>query len=212
MGTRHLTAVIRKKEPVIAQYGQWDGYPEGQGTTVLDFLRKVTKNGGLKKFNERLDCVRFETEEDEKEMQKFMESIGCADGWMNMDQAAKYHKKYPYRTRDNGADILNMVANSKDKEIVLCNSMDFAADSLFCEWAYVIDLDKKVLEVYRGFNKRPLGKNQRFATLEKHNYGDTSKLGSDYNYFPVRCIRKYKFSELPTKRAFIKELVGTRDE
>jgi len=28
MGTRHLTMVIQNKEPKVAQYGQWDGYPE----------------------------------------------------------------------------------------------------------------------------------------------------------------------------------------
>ena len=39
MGTRNLTMVIHEKKPVIAQYGQWDGYPAGQGTTVLEFLK-----------------------------------------------------------------------------------------------------------------------------------------------------------------------------
>lgn len=28
---------------------------------------------------------------------------------------------------------------------------EFLEDSLFCEWAYIVDLDKKILEVYRGF-------------------------------------------------------------
>ena len=40
MGTRNLT-IVRNKEGIIrvAQYGQWDGYPEGQGITALNFIK-----------------------------------------------------------------------------------------------------------------------------------------------------------------------------
>lgn len=41
MGTRHLIAAVIDGEYKIAQYGQWDGDPEGQGLTVLDFLLKT---------------------------------------------------------------------------------------------------------------------------------------------------------------------------
>nr|DAN70796.1 MAG TPA: hypothetical protein [Caudoviricetes sp.] len=39
MGTRNLTAVYLDGQYKVAQYGQWDGYPEGQGITALTFLR-----------------------------------------------------------------------------------------------------------------------------------------------------------------------------
>ena len=36
MGTRNLTKVIDKNGVIkVAQYGQWDGYPAGQGVTAL---------------------------------------------------------------------------------------------------------------------------------------------------------------------------------
>ena len=38
MGTRHLIAAKIDGVYKLAQYGQWDGYPEGQGVAVLDFL------------------------------------------------------------------------------------------------------------------------------------------------------------------------------
>ena len=39
MGTRHLICAISDDEYRIAQYGQWDGYPEGQGAAILEFLK-----------------------------------------------------------------------------------------------------------------------------------------------------------------------------
>ena len=34
MGTRHITAVVSEGQFVVAQYGQWDGYPTGQEMTL----------------------------------------------------------------------------------------------------------------------------------------------------------------------------------
>lgn len=38
MGTRNSTLVKSKGKVKVAQYGQWDGYPTGQGQTIADFL------------------------------------------------------------------------------------------------------------------------------------------------------------------------------
>lgn len=38
MGTRHLICIFYKGKWVVAQYGQWDGYPEGQGFKLFRFL------------------------------------------------------------------------------------------------------------------------------------------------------------------------------
>jgi hypothetical protein len=53
MGTRNLTMVISKGEYKIAQYGQWDGYPSGQGSVVLNFLMNLDVD--LNKFRDTLD-------------------------------------------------------------------------------------------------------------------------------------------------------------
>lgn len=199
MGTRHLTIVIRKEKPVVAQYGQWDGYPEGQGQTVLDFL----KNSNITKFKKKLDNVRFMNKRDENSIKKFMTEIGASNGYMNMEQYNIYNKKYPFLSRDHGADILNMIYDSDklDGKIVLRNHIDFASDSLFCEWAYLIDLDKNVLEVYEGFNTEPLDDDQRFKNMEVDNKGSGIN-----QYYPIKCVKTYPLDNLPTNEEFIKEL------
>ena len=45
MGTRNVTMVIHKGETKVAQYGQWDGTPDGQGVTILGFL---SEEGNIK--------------------------------------------------------------------------------------------------------------------------------------------------------------------
>ena len=40
MGTRHLICVVSDGDYKVAQYGQWDGYPSGQGAAILEFLHK----------------------------------------------------------------------------------------------------------------------------------------------------------------------------
>lgn len=201
MGTRHLTMVIHKEKLKVAQYGQWDGYPSGEGETVLTFLKKTN----LDDFKKKLENVRFINEEDEEEIQKFMESIGSPNGWMNSEQSSMYHKKYPYLSRDNGAEILDMIMESEES-VLLRDSSDFAGDSLFCEWAYLIDLDNNVLECYEGFNTTPLEDGQRFKNISLHDYSGMNQ------YYPIKCIKKYPLDKLPTKEEFVNDLEPQEEE
>ena len=51
MGTRHSQMVINKAgETKVVQYGQWDGYPSGQGVDILAFLR----GADLDKYDEEV--------------------------------------------------------------------------------------------------------------------------------------------------------------
>ncbi len=191
MGTRNLTMVVMNGKFKVAQYGQWDGYPEGQGFTVLRFLKSNSLDG----FKKRLKQVKFMGKKENAEMGEFLKSIGCKDGWMNKTQSQKYHEKYPLLTRDNGANILQMIMDSLENPIYLTNSVSFAGDSLFCEWAYLIDLDKNVLEVYTGFNQEPLTENDRF-------YKYTSK---KEKYTPIKLAKSYPLDNLPTEDDFVND-------
>lgn len=191
MGTRNLTAVLVNSTPVIAQYGQWDGYPSGQGRTALNFCRKYLKTQqGRDAFMEKAKRCRWEND---TEVSEFNKSIGCEDGWMNMEQAAKYHAAFPYMNRDHGAKILHMVHDAPaDETIVLTNSYDFAQNSLFCEYAYVVDLTSNRLEAYIGFQKEPLPEGERFSGLGR----------TDGGYYPVRFVKSWDLNKLPTFRDF----------
>lgn len=189
MGTRNLTVVVLDGEYKVAQYGQWDGYPSGQGETVCKFIRgELGGRSELQIFKTSVKNCRFLTDEQVKE--KWVEAgANPNDEFVNGDVSGKFKALNPMLSRDTGAEALFWIKNGATD---LHDSIDFAADSLFCEFAYVVDLDNETLEVYKGFNKRPLAAKDRFYNLQKEG-GRGSVSGS---YYPVIEIARYKFSEL----------------
>jgi len=137
MGTRNLTVVVYNKEVKIAQYGQWDGFRDGQGKIALDFCKSMD----LEVFKSQLDKCKFMGEVENKEVSDYIESIGSTDGWVNMEQSALIDAKYPILSRNVASEVLEYVNNSPENVILLRNDINFAKDSLFCEFVSVIDLD-----------------------------------------------------------------------
>jgi len=193
MGTRNLTMVVKDKKTKVAQYGQCDGYPNGQGKTILKFLGNKKRVADLKKY---VDNLSFVTPEDEAELEKLGEN---------------WKKTWGHLSRDVASNILNLIVEAKGN-LKLQNQEEFAGESLHNEWSYVLDLDKEVLEVYKGFNTKPVPKSSRFAKYnakasEGTEFGPDRKNGKKYRYYPVKLIAKYPFNKLPT----VKEMVAECD-
>ena len=208
MGTRHLICVMKDNEYKVAQYGQWDGYPDSQGIDILNFLKKYDKE----KFLSKLDkYVEFGTEEELKDQWK---QCGAGDDeWADSKVANKHRELFPENSRDTGANILNIIQKTKRK-LLLKNTIDFAADSLFCEYVYVIDFDKNAYEIYEGYNHTFLDPSERFAFLIKKDESEhiLDKLtNSEDEFFPVKFLKSFNLDFLPDKKNFLKEL-GSEDE
>lgn len=178
MGTRNLTAVVKNGEFKVAQYGQWDGYISGTGSNILEYLH----NWDRQKFEDNLNRVVFVDD-------------ARGDAMLN----GSIHER-ELMTRDTGCRILPIIENSSLPLIELYDQSSFAEDSLFCEYAYVIDLDTNVFEVYVGFQKAPHDKG-RFA--DKHSVERTEI--NDTTYYPVRLILSYSLNELPTMEKFMSD-------
>ncbi|GAB1314668.1 hypothetical protein MFIFM68171_04878 [Madurella fahalii] len=143
MATQHLICISWKGKWVIAQYGQWDGYPESQGVKLCKFL-------AWDKSRRELDYFGF--------------------GWERKPMDG-LNQLYPSLSNNTSSRILGIIARAaitepedvaerdtgqKSKRIPVSLDLEFANDDVLCEWAYVIDLDKEVLEVYGGAeNKHP---------------------------------------------------------
>jgi hypothetical protein len=194
MGTRNLIAVYKDGEYKVAQYGQWDGYPSGQGVSILDYLKEY----GTNRIKTKLNKVRWITDDEyKKQWLEFGHDIDSSDGFVSCDLADKFDKKYPELSRDTGADILSLIAETDDV-LKIRNSIDFAGDSLFCEWAYVIDFDKNTFEVYEGFNQKPIDVSERF-----YDYYDKDQDHRAEQYYPVTLKATFDLNNLPSKETFL---------
>ena len=92
MGTRNLTVVVHNQEVKLAQYGQYDGFPDSLGVKLLKFFSNPKNTENLKEI---LPKVRLWNEQDQKRQDEFLESIGCTNGILNDKQKEQFKIKYP---------------------------------------------------------------------------------------------------------------------
>ena len=138
MGTRNLTVVKNADgEVLVAQYGQWDGYPSYTGANIIGFLSDSQNVDYLKAG---IEFTRFVSDE---YVDKLYEEVSTRAG------AEAFKESYPSLTRDVGWEIIKIV--SENTQIPLVNSIDFAADELFCEGYYEINFQTNTfISKYNG--------------------------------------------------------------
>lgn len=170
MGTRHLILVQLENEYKVAQYGQWDGYPTGTGREIVKILKEID----LEKFKSKLLSHTFLVPSE----MAFNEDIEKLD-------YEKFKVEYPELSRDSSENILKLIYDT-EKELILADNSDFANDSLFCEWAYVLNLDTNKLEIYKGFNK----------DKSKVNYRFNSQVSDSMGYCAVSFLAEIELSKL----------------
>jgi hypothetical protein len=82
---------------------------------------------------------------------------------------------------------------------VMIDSHNFMSDSLFCEYAYIVNCDENKLEIYQGFQHNSHNKG-RYATLPIKEY-------STDTYFPVALVKELPFDQIPKDNdSWIEEL------
>ena len=208
MGTRNLTMAVADGKIKLAQYCQWDGYPSGQGEKVLTTLQTAD----LKELERKIRALKPITPEDIKK--RWVECGADPDSDMvSLAVSDRMKEKYPHLQRDLGGDVLNYIL-SQPAGLEVETDVRFAGDSLFCEWAYLIDFDKGTFEAYGGYNTYPLSKKDRFfflqadaikANKEKAETFKARGMGERTDYYPIRMIKSYKLSKLPTSKKFEKD-------
>jgi hypothetical protein len=137
MGTRGLTKVVYKNQTIVAQYGQWDHYPEGQGVTLFNILKDPDN---VKNFINKIPQIYYPSDSDVQALLKPFQD-GVMDGSLSMDSGKKFAEQFPTLTRDTGGEIFRVIADWDDSPIPIVRDLDFEKDELFCEGVYTINLD-----------------------------------------------------------------------
>jgi hypothetical protein len=203
MGTRHLITIVKDGEFKLAQYGQWDGYPSGQGAIILKFLAE----GDVGALKRNVDKLYFAGQEDLVALRETFAGIPRGQDWIDEDQSQKLKENLPTLHRDTGAEILNLIATGEansfydvvdsDIRIPTVNRIEFAG-GWDCEWVYAVDLDNDTFEVYEagiGGETRP----NRFTDAIKKAYENDEEEPCFVN-----LVGSYKFDALPTLQEFLK--------
>jgi hypothetical protein len=190
---------VSNEQYKVAQYGQWDGYPDGQGSKILSFLKEEYNK---EQFQTNINQLTYITDEESK--QRWIDCGADPDStFVNMEVSNRFKTLYPENSRDAGGQILSIVQNA-NQPLKLENSIRFAEDSLFCEWAYVIDLDKNELEVFKGFNKTNLSDDERFYFLQEN--------ADENGYKPLKLLATFNLEQLPSEEDFLSALEELEEE
>lgn len=171
MPTRYLTVVVKDGNTAIAQYGHFDGYPSGKGKEILETLRCDTAQYIAKQLHR---CVLLSDAEYRSYFKNHM---------LDEDALAEAHPNFWW---EDGAALLKVLLET-DLQLTIYSDYSFGYDSIQCEWAYVVDYDKQVFEIYKGWNQHPLAPNDRFY------YNGYQRDG----FYPVRMVAEYSLNALP---------------
>lgn len=171
MGTRGLWGFIDGERELLT-YNHFDSYPGGLGNGVLTFMRGVDNLDTLREQVRGLRLVGEDDEpsaEDRERLGQYHEQVSTGTDWYSLLRG----------TQGDPAETLKA-------GVMLEGGSDFAADSLFCEWGYVIDLDREVLEVYQGFQT---------TQPEAGRFRD--RIEDPDEYWPIALIASYPLGALP---------------
>lgn len=205
MGTRGLVGFVVGGE-VKASYNHFDSYPSGTGIEVLHWLREHKDDRGLDERAAAIDLI--EDEESAPTPEHLQTAAKYADpsvgGPMTNTEVTTYYQ------------LLRHAQGSLQAYLELgfmVDSRGFADDSLFCEWAYLVNLDDRVLEVYRGFQnedhrKGRFGRNTDEDWALENEWWRTERQMENptSRRYPIALLTTYPLDDLPSDEDFVSEL------
>lgn len=163
MGTRGAYGFYAEGEAKVS-YNHSDSYPCGLGSNVLEFV-KETPDIELAEIAARVKPV----DSDAKPTAKQLAGLG---DWYNPDEAGGERGTWYNAIRSVQGDLRAF----RDGLDYMLDSATFLYDSLFCEWAYLVNTDTGTLEVYKGFNTDPKAAG-RYAKVPSWHRDDSEYAG-----------------------------------
>lgn len=184
MGTRGLFG-LRKNNKDKIMYNHFDSYPSCLGEEMVEYVKNHSKEemtalyDKLIMVDEEFNTSQF-TEEQKKRYKEFMKKKDffshTIDGTKTAENISMYCFLHEFQGRlykyDEYPEIDLMIDNH-----------NFIKCSLFCEWAYIINLDTGNLEVWEGYQEKP---------QENNRYG----IEKDNGFYPCALVKEIDFQEI----------------
>lgn len=178
MSTRGLLIVKDNQGEVkVAEYISHDAYPSYAGSKLLQMCKR---DGFIKSLSLSLKNVGFINDDEDKD---------------------------PEVDKNEGIDILEFIINESNTRdhTNLENSFNFGRDSLFCEWAYMIDLKENKFVVFQGFNKN-------FENQDKMFEVEKEDIDPRFPYYGVTRLCEFDLNALPLEGDFYSKIESKYDD
>jgi len=141
MGTRGAWGFIKDGVEKVT-YNHYDSDPPYLGKSVVEFIQTCEKEKeDFQKLFSKIKLVDISKTPTKKEIERGVK-LGLT---IDTDKPDWY---WFLHDMQDDLHILRKVKRMIDNKT-------FLEDSLFCEYAYIINLDTNMLEIYQGFNKDP---------------------------------------------------------
>ena len=186
MGTRGLYG-FRKGNIDKTTYNHWDSYYSGLGKAFIKFLKVVTPEE-LSNFYDRIELKKAKSEPTVEEIE-----ICKKAGYYNnkvSDNSEKDWYCLLHNLQSNFKEYKILVDYPK-RPVYMIDNHGFIKDSLFCEYAYIYDIDKEVLEVYLGYQTKPQVGN-RYGTEVDNGYYPCALIVE----IPYKKVKRYDINFL----------------
>ena len=183
MGTRGLYG-FRKNGIDKTTYNHWDSYPDYLGEIMVKFCKETS----IKEMNDIFDRIILVEENRKPTKAQIVECIEYYNGNVSTQTPEDW-----YCLLRNAQGNPNVYKNGLRYMI---DSDGFIQDSLFCEYAYIINLDTNCLEFWVGFQKEPCESN-RYGTETHDNMG---------KYYPCKMVSYYPLDTEMTVQEIINDM------
>lgn len=174
MGTRGAIGFRVNNEDKV-QYNHFDSYPSYLGLEILNYIQGTNLHA-LKATAERIILV-------DEEQVPTPDQIAACQPWTNLEVSDHSVTDWYCLLRDAQGGLS---AFSEGLQYMM-DYKGFLNNSLFCEYAYIINVDEQVLEYYCGFNKKPRIRKGRYAAVRSESNDD---------YYGVVLLKKYPLESL----------------
>jgi len=175
MGTRGSYGV-RIDQCDKLTYNHFDSYPEGLGQQIVEQTRALMKSVGIEGIREKARAMRLVTGDGKTSTDEQVKLAKYADTTVSTGKLTEWYVLLRKMQGDLTANL---------REGVMIDDNGFIQDSLFCEYAYILNLDSEELEIYDGFQKeRPA--ESRYA-------GDAP----DNGYWGCKLVATFPLAAIP---------------
>lgn len=157
-------------------YNHYDSYFSGLGEEIVNFCRNTT----IEDMNKIFDKIILVKEDDKPTIEDMENYVGFS----NLKVGEQTLQDWYCLLRDTQG---NLEEYKKENVKHMIDNKEFLGNSLFCEYAYIINLTTNKLEIYTGFNKRPT----------KNRYAKYRDLENNSGYYECKLVHSFDLTDIP---------------